>query len=266
MITFEPQSNILKEYIDFYYILEEDDKNNETSYFVFPIPHTVFSIVKGARLRYSENIINLKSSSKEDISFDLTTSYTKAVKVNCFGSYKEITIAFKPLGYLSFLNNPKDLSLENFLEDNSFEFDKLFEFESDFWISSLETFLLSRLNKFKHPFLNAFVEDIYNGVDKSVLDYSLEFKVSTKTFIKHCKIYLKRTPNEFKKVVRFRNALTEFKKNQNVELNLTSLGVLVSFFDQSHMIKDFRSLTGFTPKEFFKKVSKENDKVNWMYN
>jgi len=262
---FKPKSEKLKEYIEFYYFFEEKEINKKTSYLIFPLPYTVLSFVKSASLEYSKNNINIRPCLKETISFDLTTSYTKPIRVNCFGSFKEVTIVFKPLGFQSFLKNHNDSSLESFIRDGSLKLDELFDVNSNSFIDNIEEYLLSKLNRFEHPFLEDFVRDAYNGVDKIVLEYSIENKVSPKTFIKHSKLYLKRTPAEFKKVVRFHNALKEFKKKEKIDFNLTNLSLIANFFDQSHMIKDFRSLSGYTPKEFFKKVNKEKREINWMY-
>lgn len=263
--VFKPKDQSLKEYIEFYYFTEEIEVDKKTTYLVFPIHNTVLSIIKGAKIEYQEDNINIKPCPVEEISYDLTTSYTKPVRVNCLGSFKEISIVFKPLGFQSFLKNHNDLSLDSFIGNDSFKLAELFNVNSNTFLDNIEGYLLSKLNKFEHPFLKTFVQDVYRGVDKTVLEYSKENHISPKTFIKHSKLYLKRTPVEFKKIVRFRNILKEFKDDKKMDFSLTNLSLLVNFFDQSHMIKDFKYLTGYTPKDFFKKVDKEEQGINWMY-
>jgi AraC-like DNA-binding protein len=49
--------------------------------------------------------------------------------------------------------------------------------------------------------------------------------------------------------VRFQNAL--FERSQNARMSLTSLAYACGYYDQSHMVHDFKVLTGMTPKHFF---------------
>lgn len=58
------------------------------------------------------------------------------------------------------------------------------------------------------------------------------------------------TPKQFLKVVRFQNAI--YEKSINADLSLTELAHKCGYFDQSHMINDFRKLSGATPKQFFR--------------
>jgi AraC-like DNA-binding protein len=57
------------------------------------------------------------------------------------------------------------------------------------------------------------------------------------------------TPKQFLKVVRFQNAI--FEKSKQADLSLTELSYTCGYFDQSHMISDFRKLSGKTPGQFF---------------
>jgi AraC-like DNA-binding protein len=65
--------------------------------------------------------------------------------------------------------------------------------------------------------------------------------------------------------MRFRNSIKEKQKKRSFQ-NLTGLAHAMDFFDQSHMIKDFKSLTGHNPKDFFRKIqSPENSSINWIF-
>jgi AraC-like DNA-binding protein len=57
------------------------------------------------------------------------------------------------------------------------------------------------------------------------------------------------SPRQFLKTVRFQNALhTKFNQKS---VSLTQLACDCGYYDQSHMINDFKSLSGFTPGEYF---------------
>ena len=57
------------------------------------------------------------------------------------------------------------------------------------------------------------------------------------------------SPKQYQKIIRFQFVL--FQKQQNVDLNMTELSYESGYFDQSHFIKDFKSLCGMTPKQYF---------------
>jgi len=51
--------------------------------------------------------------------------------------------------------------------------------------------------------------------------------------------------------VRFQNDI--YEKSKNSGLNLTEIAHRCGYFDQAHMINDFKTLSGITPKDYFKK-------------
>ena len=114
-----------------------------------------------------------------------------------------------------------------------------------------------------HSYLHNILIDIQN--DCSVLELAEKYKVSRQNITKHFETNLCKSPSEFKKIQRFRKALkTHIKKNESD--NLTSLSYDLLFYDQSHLIKDFKSLTGLTPKKFFNSFSpQENGEINWLF-
>jgi AraC-like DNA-binding protein len=61
--------------------------------------------------------------------------------------------------------------------------------------------------------------------------------------------YIGISPKQYLKIIRFQFAL--FQKQQNVDLNMTELSYDSGYFDQSHFINDFKSLSGLTPKQYF---------------
>ena len=56
------------------------------------------------------------------------------------------------------------------------------------------------------------------------------------------------SPKEYSKIVRFRY-VTEFLRI-NPSTKLTELAHVLGYFDQAHFIKDFQSVTGFSPRKF----------------
>jgi len=57
------------------------------------------------------------------------------------------------------------------------------------------------------------------------------------------------SPKQYLKIIRFQFVL--FQKQQNVDWNMTELSYESSYFDQAHFTKDFKSLCGMTPGQYF---------------
>ena len=57
------------------------------------------------------------------------------------------------------------------------------------------------------------------------------------------------SPKQYLKIIRFQFAI--FQKQQNANKNLLDLSFESGYYDQSHFINDFKSLSGLTPKQYF---------------
>lgn len=65
------------------------------------------------------------------------------------------------------------------------------------------------------------------------------------------------TPKQFLKTVRFQRSL--HLKQLNPVTNLTNLAYSSGYYDQAHMINDFKSLSGLTPGQYFKECDPVSD-------
>ncbi len=83
------------------------------------------------------------------------------------------------------------------------------------------------------------------GVDELASAVCLSRKQFERTFSK----YIGTSPKHFLRTVRFQNVLYEKRKNQWI--NLTALAHHCGYFDQSHMIGEFKAFTGMTPGKYF---------------
>lgn len=57
------------------------------------------------------------------------------------------------------------------------------------------------------------------------------------------------SPRQFLKVIRFQHAIE--RKALDASLNLTDITYQCGYYDQAHMVNDFRQLSGMTPGQFF---------------
>jgi transcriptional regulator GlxA family with amidase domain len=60
--------------------------------------------------------------------------------------------------------------------------------------------------------------------------------------------YVGSHPKEFSRTIRFQRAL--HKLEADPQISWAALAAECGYFDQSHMIRDFRALSGYTPREY----------------
>ncbi len=267
---YKTEHESLEEYIDYYYVLERTDSSFEESYLTFPSSNSIISIMEKTNIERLTNEINVEYNAEKPLKSLLVKSFNAPILIRYKGVIKEISICFKPLGIHVFINNPKKTFTENdpFLSHPDFK-EKMTEIlhvtDNIEMIRQVENYLLSKRSTFSHPFLHRYINDISNDSDLSISELSTKYGVSQKTFIKHCKTYLNRTPSAFKKVVRFQKAMNNYFDSANCIQSFTNISHAVNFFDQAHMIKDFKSFTGYTPSNFFKKLNPIDGEIKWIF-
>jgi AraC-like DNA-binding protein len=272
---YKPKSRLLEQYIECFYILKRESAEPEVTYYAFP---SFFPTVG----------LNVNATHKPTGLSNFTVSHCPinklATSLICqFENYgwikyeegpaDEIVIYFKPLGLNAFLENALRHYVHSFIGDfqpfddyrarmiDLFNIDKAVD-----RIQSLENYWLSKYKGFRHPFLHNVVEEIMTDEgSSSISETALKNGISRTTLIKHFDLHLCMTPSQFKKIVRFRSAMKRYRQKTTDE-SLTDISHGVEYFDQSHMIKDFKSLTKYPPKTFFSKISTfEDGYINWLF-
>lgn len=119
-----------------------------------------------------------------------------------------------------------------------------------------DTFLLSFLNKQRQ---NNAVRDsitaVANSIHRqlhpaSVEHYAYATNMSLRNFQRRFKEQVGIPPKLYIKIFRFNQALKQ--KMMHPRQTWTSIAYECGYFDQMHLIKDFKAFTGFTPFDFFK--------------
>jgi AraC-like DNA-binding protein len=80
---------------------------------------------------------------------------------------------------------------------------------------------------------------------------SYHLSMTTKSLERKFSQYLGKTTKQVIKLIRFQEILQDFSLNKN--LNLTEYAYRNGYYDQSHFIRDFKTYSGYTPKEFVTK-------------
>lgn len=271
--TLKPKDKSLQQYIESFYILEHSQNEDEISYLTFPSLNSIVAIVNNAEHIVSEDHITTRFSKSKSIETSLVCRFNLPICFKYEGDVKEICIYFKPLGLNAFLEKPlasySQGAFDPFVpfSDYENEMKEILNTDSKNVLAErLEKYWLSKLIGFSHPFLSEAISKINADPKTTTLELANEFNVSQKTIISQFKKHLCKTPSEYKKILRFRKALMQMQAS-NKKTQLTELSYIVDFFDQSHMIANFKSLTGLSPKSFFKNlVTINNSSIHWIFN
>lgn len=174
------------------------------------------------------------------------------------GQINMISVVFRPVGVRAFFNLPinkvaglrltagdmedKELSkLENSL--TSTENDK-------FCILLIEQFLLKRLTHIAGHNLKRIETTVrlINSGETDIARLANAACLSTRQFSRIFSEYIGTNPKEFSRTIRFQRALDILERNGQIPL--TTLAYQCGYFDQSHMIKEFKALSGYTPGQY----------------
>lgn len=175
------------------------------------------------------------------------------------GAVSMVVVVFQPYGARAFFKLPMDeLSGLNvgFDELNDVALTELYdrvanESDTDKCIRLIEDELLKRLCEFKeydYKRIAAIVSHINICSRASAASMAevacLGYRQLNRVFTE----YVGANPKDFLRVVRFHRALYCMQKNPMV--SLTQLAYDCGFYDHSHMVKEFKALTGLTPSEY----------------
>jgi len=270
---FKPQNTTLQNYIEGYYFLINKENETTTPYLTFPNNNSILSVYENTENCFSENKAVVKGKKNNSFNSDLICHYKKPIEIHIEGNVKELAFYFKPLGLNAFLSK----QLHTYTNDSFSNFNPYDDFKETMVSilkmenieesrQKIEEYWMTKLVGFEHPFLHKAIARLQHLEDEiSISDLAKECHTSRQNLIKNFDKHLCKNPSEFRKIHRFREALKSYSKASK-QNNLTQLSFDMFFYDQSHLIKDFKSLTGLSPKNFFKKLtSDEHKNVNWLF-
>ncbi|HEX8246774.1 MAG TPA: AraC family transcriptional regulator [Pyrinomonadaceae bacterium] len=271
--TFTPQNPLLRKYIECFYTLTRKREEKDDVYLAFPNVFSILCLHRQTKIELIENVRTLSHRPGNEFVSNLICHIKRSEQIRYQGEADEICVYFKPLGINAFLDKELRQYVRaavaefNPFEDYRLKMTEIFSFENvEDRIRALENYWLSKHVGFRHAFLPQTVEEIMeNDRQFSLSGAARKIGISRTTLVKHFDLHLCTTPSHFKKIARFRSAMKQhgFKFSG---ANLTALSHSAEYFDQSHMIKDFKSLTSFAPKPFFSNISSlENGRINWMF-
>lgn len=266
-----PVSKTLSKYIEYYYIFTNEEQTT-LSYVAFPHVNTCISLFKGVGIQRKDLSLRIFSNEdfKNEVSVEITGKYTHPFFVNYQGDFDEIAIIFNPLG------------VNHFLQDDLIEYAPAFsqalplpqwhalaknlflETELDNRIEVLESFLLENLSTIDDFIVRKamiLLEDFEK--DYSVQDVADLCGLTIKSLQRNFNRLLTCTPSEYKRILKFRYSISKDALQGEIK-KLTEIALESNYYDQSYFIREYKKLTGKSPKAFFKRISKlEDDKIIW---
>jgi len=260
--SIEPKK-ILSKYIKNYFIVETD---SEIDYLpkerVYPSGYATMVFHYGSPSKFQK-----KNSSKYiEPNLVICGQQTKYYDLSLSGKTGMILIVFRPHGVKSFFNFPitellnENLSLQDLTMNESIELeDKLFNsLNNEQRVIHLEKFLIKRLITYGEGFAvhnNEFdrvehaIKIIENSKGKNKTQNTAhEVCLGIKQFERIFSKYVGINPKKFASIIRLQNVIQINSKDKR---SLSQIAIDSGYYDQSHFIHDFKSLTGLTPKAFF---------------
>ncbi|GJM27703.1 MAG: AraC family transcriptional regulator [Cyclobacteriaceae bacterium] len=120
-------------------------------------------------------------------------------------------------------------------------------------VDLVEVFLTKRLtdDETKDRIIKSTVETILTANGQLPIDQlSRQLNINLRQLERKFSLAIGLSPKQLSKTVRLQASLKMLLNNQFT--SLTALAYEGNYYDQAHFIKDFKELTGFTPKEFYK--------------
>jgi AraC-like DNA-binding protein len=250
-------SNALAKFIKHYWVMEKQAYTNDVTERVIPTGNIelMFHYKNSFEVRSSNNCTYKQASS-----FLSGISSTFA-DVSTSGETGMICVTFHPFGACHFFNFPL-----HEIENQQISLDCIFGREQQEMnerlcsaqnmnerVSIIEAFLLRKLNQqMKHgaSMIKAGVELINQHKGQINLTcLSEELSVSPKKLERSFSAMVGKTPKQFIKIVRFQSIIN-CCSSTNIG-NLTQVAYENGYFDQAHFIKDFKTFSGLTPRDFF---------------
>lgn len=250
-------SEHLKEYVDYYFIIEKDSGENALPVEVFPAPQAEMVFTYGDE-RSSYSVIG---NSEERLSSDYAVSgfFTQKAIYRNTRRLGVIMVGFKPWGIQPFI----DFSISKITNQNLDIKDvypvKLRTMEDEIRsaqtdearISIIEKFLVSILRSHKPDLLiNESVKQISGSKGQiPIHELARTFHLCEKQFKRRFVRTVGITPKLFSRLVRYQYILSLMDNNQ---IKLLDIAIRTGFYDESHFIREFEDFTNTSPKSYLK--------------
>lgn len=269
-----PKHELLKKYVQYFLFFKKEDSSS-FHYTTFPNTNLCLAIYRGNQIDYSNtgaaNNCRITPSARK-FSSRLYGFHKMPFQVNVLGPLNQICIIFYPSALKVFTHE----SFTDLMQTEA-AFDALFPRHSDFFLEQIfeEGNFNTKAQKLEHLLLNNIKNTIPDRIRVALHRISTddterltieqlcaELGLSDSTLFRLFKTHLGQNPKSYLKTKRFRNALQEML---SPDTSLSTVAHNAYYYDQAHFINDFKTLSGYTPKELQAKLSVQQNQLVWIY-
>lgn len=179
--------------------------------------------------------------------------------LSAMGRVHMIVVTFRPSGAKAFFRMPmnelydQSVSLSDFAEKDLSELeDKIYNAkDNDTAIRLIESYLISRLrdtDQYHSARIREVVKTIDHNRQANITALADIACLSYKQFGRVFTEYVGTTPKEFSRIIRFQRALHIL--HHQPDTTPVDLAVECGYYDQPHLIREFKAFSGYTPNEF----------------
>lgn len=257
-------SPALAPYVRYYWLLETDSPVLGTER-VIPSGNVQMLFYRGNPILFSSShderlVDNQVLLSGQFIGFS-DLSFTGTIKILAVIFHTHAASAFFRMPVSELCNRKVSADEAGDRELQELEDRILYEADDLNCIRLVERFLLSRLNPPKEHNLERMFSAIHT-INRSkgevrISDLASSVFLSTKQFQRVFTGHVGISPKEFLRIVRFQHSLYVLQSNPGI--SFSQLAYECGFYDQSHLINEFKVFSGYTPKEYLAVCAPHSD-------
>lgn len=262
VIELKPKSAQLKPLINEFNLLEYEP-GSKVSYFAFPQKGSTICVMNNADVKFDEQAAWV-TEKKDNFPILLLGKYIKPVQLTYQPIIDELAINFTPLG-INYFFGP---AFSELAPNPYYQLLNLSEWKvlgpaffaaatRDDQQAILEDFLIKQLNHKRieqlEPMEKA-VAKLQQDTEVSVTEVANTYGMSIRTFERLFKKYAGCSPVQFRRIIRFRKSL-EVRQELKTFETLTEVALESDYYDSSHFGREYRLLTGESPRSFFDSIS-----------
>ena len=264
-MLFAQPSPVLAPYVKFYWGIENNScPGKEYEIKIIPSGLVELDFYLGPRPEIIQSERSISENSM--ISGQQKNHYNLRISENLF----MFSVIFEPAGAMLFFDMPmqeifnQNVPLRELFKAEIEQIEtKLFDAPSfNDRVTLMNQILFKQLSnnfkRFEYQRIDHCVQLINNARGEVSVEFlASETCLSRKQFeriFQHC---IGCSPKQFLRVVRFQYAV--YNRQKDRQIALTQLAFISGYYDQSHMISEFKSLSGLTPKQFFSDCNPHSD-------
>ena len=263
--TIKKPSKVLAPYIKHYWMLETP-VSSYPEYVQRIVPNGLFELT----FYLGDKPVFVDHSKYTSFDLQFTGQLKNYFDIKISGSLSLFSVYFKPQGLSAFLDIPlkeiynEVIPFHYLFRTGSERLKEALHQSASFTdrVDVTERFLIDQIRKRKNHYrfdrVNHCIEAINSKkgevkIDQLASDCCLSRKQLERTFSDHIGV----SPKQFIKIVRFQRAI--YCRSIDQDVSLTELAYKCGYYDQSHMINDFITLSGLTPRQYFEECEPYSD-------